>query len=230
MRPVIETKALQGKKTVALARWLIGKYLVRRCADGREDARMIVETEAYHGESDLARHARAGRTKRTAVMYGPGGVWYVYLCYGIHEMLNLVVGPPGCPAAILIRGVEGAVGPGRVTKALAIDRRLNTAAAAEQSGLWLEDRGGRVPRAAVKVTPRIGVDYAGPIWSMKHWRFSYDPRALPSPRPARPRLKSNSTPAHDGPRARSARVAPTSRDPLVRIAARKTRRMPPRGG
>ncbi len=133
---------------------------------------MIVETEAYHGESDRACHARAGRTKRTEVMYGPGGVWYVYLCYGIHEMLNLVVGPRDWPAAILIRGVEGAIGPGRVTKALAIDRRLNAASATDPaSGLWLEDRGVRVPRALVKKTPRIGVDYAGPIWSMKHWRF-----------------------------------------------------------
>jgi DNA-3-methyladenine glycosylase len=140
---------------------------------------MIVEVEAYHGESDLACHARAGRTKRTQVMYGPGGFWYVYLCYGIHEMLNLVVGPADFPAAILIRGVEGAVGPGRVTKALGIDRRLNaTSATSGESGLWLEDRGVRVPRRIVQVTPRIGVDYAGPIWSMKHWRFAFDPKAL----------------------------------------------------
>ena len=136
---------------------------------------MIVETEAYHGESDQACHARAGRTKRTEVMYGPGGVWYVYLCYGIHEMLNLVVGPRDWPAAILIRGVEGAIGPGRVTKALAIDRKLNAASAtAEASGLWLEDRGVRIPRGKITATPRIGIDYAGPIWSAKHWRFTLE--------------------------------------------------------
>ena len=182
MRTLVEAEALQAKKTVALARGLLGKHLVRRGADGREDARMIVEVEAYHGESDLACHARAGRTKRTEVMYRPGGVWYVYLCYGIHEMLNLVVGPRDWPAAILIRGVEGAVGPGRVTKTLGIDRRLNAASATSAaSGLWLEDRGVRVPRRLVQVTPRIGVDYAGPIWSMKHWRFAFDPRALPIP-------------------------------------------------
>ena len=196
MSPLIEADALQGKKTVVLARWLIGKYLVRRRADGRIDARMILETEAYHGESDLACHARAGRTKRTEVMYGPGGAWYVYLCYGIHEMLNLVVGPRDWPAAILIRGVEGAIGPGRVTKTLGIDRRLNATAAAESSGLWLEDRGVRLPRGAIKVTPRIGVDYAGPIWSMKHWRFTLESRAALSPRAARPRAKSNSSPVH----------------------------------
>jgi DNA-3-methyladenine glycosylase len=156
---------------VALARWLVGKYLVRRLPDGREDGRMIVETEAYHGESDLACHARAGRTRRTEVMYGPGGMWYVYLCYGIHEMLNLVVGPPDWPAAVLIRGVEAARGPGRVTKSLGIDRRFNAAPADVASGLWLEDRGVRLPRGSVHATKRIGIDYAGPIWTAKHWRF-----------------------------------------------------------
>ena len=107
-------------------------------------------------------------------MYAAGGVWYVYLCYGMHEMLNLVVGPRDFPAAVLIRGVEGASGPGRVTKALGIDRRLNAARAAPASGLWLEDRGGRVPRRRVRATPRIGVDYAGPVWAKKPWRFTFD--------------------------------------------------------
>ncbi len=179
MGPIIEAKVLQEKKTVALARWLLGKHLVRRRTDGVIDARMIVETEAYDGERDQACHARAGRTSRTQVLYRPGGVWYVYLCYGIHEMLNLVVGQEDWPAAILIRGVEGAIGPGRVTRALSIDRRLNTAnATSDVSGLWLEDRGVRVPRRIVETTPRIGVDYAGPIWTMKLWRFRFDPRAL----------------------------------------------------
>jgi DNA-3-methyladenine glycosylase len=174
-------EVFQSKRTVALARWLLGKYLVRRLSDGREVARMIVETEAYHGESDLACHARAGRTRRTEVMYGPGGVWYVYLCYGIHEMLNLVVGPADSPAAILIRGVEGARGPGRVTKALKIDRGLNGTAAEPASGLWLEDRGVKLPRGSVQATKRIGIDYAGPIWTAKHWRF-----VLPETKPAKP--------------------------------------------
>src|SRR5215216_8075639 len=110
MAQLIEAKRLHSKETVVLARWLLGKFLVRRLPDGTEDARMIVETEAYCGERDLACHARAGRTRRTEVLYREGGVWYVYLCYGIHEMLNLVVGPRDCPAAILIRGVDGIVG------------------------------------------------------------------------------------------------------------------------
>src|SRR5215207_4716746 len=187
MRAVVEAQVFQQKKPVALARWLLGKNLVRRFNDSRLESRMIIETEAYNGEEDQACHARAGRTRRTEVMYGPGGIWYVYLCYGIHEMLNLVVGPADWPAAILIRGIERAIGPGRVTKALAIDRKLNRLPAAEESGLWLEDRGVRVPAALITATPRVGVDYAGPIWSMKHWRFTFDPRALPPPRRERRR-------------------------------------------
>jgi DNA-3-methyladenine glycosylase len=194
MGRIIEAKTFHAKKTVALARWLLGKYLVRRRSDGRKDARMIVETEAYCGEEDLACHARAGRTKRTEVMYGEGGVWYVYLCYGIHEMLNLVTGPRDWPEAILIRGVEGAIGPGRVTKGLEIDRRLNAKAAEPASGLWLEDRDVRVSRSRIKVTPRIGIDYAGPTWSTKHWRFTFDPPAPPKPSPEFSRAKSSRAP------------------------------------
>jgi DNA-3-methyladenine glycosylase len=178
MPRIIKAKALRAKKTVALARWLLGKHLVRRVAGGRIEARLITEVEAYDGERDRASHARMGRTARNAVMYEPGGVWYVYLCYGMHEMLNLVVGPRGWPAAVLIRGVAGASGPGRLTRHLAIDRRLNAVAATSRAGgLWLEDRGGGVPRRAVRATPRIGIDYAGPVWAAKRWRFTFEPAA-----------------------------------------------------
>jgi DNA-3-methyladenine glycosylase len=170
MPRIVKAKAFQSEKTVAVARSLLGKFLVRSTSRG-EVARMIVEVEAYDGERDRACHARHGRTVRNAVMYGPGGVWYVYLCYGMHEMLNLVTGPPGYPAAVLIRGIEGARGPGRLTQALAIDRRLNGSACAPESGLWIEDRGVRLPRSAIQTTPRIGVDYAGPVWAKKPWRF-----------------------------------------------------------
>ncbi len=186
MAPAVEAEVFQTKKTVALARWLLGKHLVRRGPDGATDARLIVETEAYDGERDLACHARAGRTARTDVMYGAGGVWYVYLCYGMHEMLNLVAGPAGWPAAVLIRGVAGLSGPGRLTRALAIDRRLNRLPATPASGLWVEDRGVRLPARAILRTPRIGVGYAGPVWAAKPWRFTVDPRALPALPPPRP--------------------------------------------
>lgn len=156
--------------TVALARALLGKVLVRTAPGGREE-RIILETEAYHGTADLACHASKGSTPRTQVMFGPGGHWYVYLCYGIHEMLNLVTGPEGFPAAVLIRGVEGADGPGRVTKRLGIDRRLNGQPAQPGTGLHLEDHGIVVPRGSIEAGPRVGVDFAGPVWAAKPWRF-----------------------------------------------------------
>lgn len=230
MRSIVEAKVFQQKKTVALARWLLGKHLVRRFPDGVTDARLITETEAYSGERDQACHARAGRTDRTDVMYGPGGVWYVYLCYGIHEMLNLVVGPADWPAAILIRGVDGAIGPGRVTKSLAIDRRLNRASATEESsGLWIEDRGVRVPARLVTRTPRIGVDYAGPIWSLKHWRFTVDPQALRSLLDAPPQSESMPDPHCNGAPERWEPVAPTAPAPSAQRAARISHRTPLQG-
>jgi DNA-3-methyladenine glycosylase len=224
MTPIVEAELFRRKKTLALTRWLLGKHLVRRFADGRVDARMIVETEAYNGESDLACHARAGRTGRTDVLYGPGGVWYVYLCYGIHEMLNLVVGPSDWPAAILIRGVEGAIGPGRVTKTLGINRELNRAPAAETSGLWIEDRGVRIPPALIVRTPRIGVEYAGPVWSAKPWRFTFNPRALPPSRAARILPAATRDPDRNGAPAHAEPAAPTSRDLSVQTGARTVRR------
>lgn len=199
MGRLVNANDLTTQKTVAVARWLLGKHLVRRHGDGRTEARMIVETEAYDGEHDLACHARVGRTKRTEVMYGEGGIWYVYLCYGIHEMLNLVVGPRDYPAAVLIRGVEGAVGPGRVTKALGIDRRLNAQSAlSEESGLWLEDRDVVVRRREIETGPRVGIDYAGPIWAAKPWRFIYLPQAPSVPPAVRVREKSSRGPRPSG--------------------------------
>ncbi|MGC4071751.1 MAG: DNA-3-methyladenine glycosylase [Nibricoccus sp.] len=171
MSEVLQAKVFQGKNTVGIARGLIGRVLVRRHADGRETRHVITETEAYCGEDDLACHARAGRTARTDVMYRTGGVWYVYLCYGIHEMLNLVTGPEDFPAAVLIRGVADAGGPGRLTKALEIGRALNGLPAAEESGLWIEEAPERVPRSRIRVTPRVGVDFAGPEWAAMPWRF-----------------------------------------------------------
>ena len=173
MARVVKAKSLQSHLTVKLARGLLGKLLVRRHADGTITRHRITEVEAYDGEKDLACHASKGRTKRTAVMYAPGGVWYVYLCYGVHEMLNLVTGPLDYPAAILIRGVEGVSGPGRVTRHLGIDRALNGAPITAAAGLWLEDDGFAVPRKLFRKGPRIGVAYAGPVWAAKPWRFHF---------------------------------------------------------
>jgi len=164
---------------VALARSLLGKVLVRSVSGGGGETRHILtELEAYHSEQDLACHASKGRTPRTDVLYRAPGIWYVYLCYGIHEMLNLVVGPEGFPAAILVRGVHDMIGPGRVTKALQIGRSLNGQSASPASGLWIEDQGIKVPKSWIIAGPRVGVDYAGEIWAAKPWRFQIDPKRM----------------------------------------------------
>ncbi|MDI1318629.1 MAG: DNA-3-methyladenine glycosylase [bacterium] len=177
MARAIKQEELQSDNTVGLARWLLGKALVRTIGGGRMEY-IITEVEAYDGVRDLACHASKGRTKRTEVMYQPGGIWYVYLCYGMHEMLNLVTGPADYPAAVLIRGVNGIPGPGRLTRRLQIDRQLNGLSARPASGLHLVDRGLAIPRRQIKSGPRIGVDYAGPVWARKPWRFYFDPSFL----------------------------------------------------
>ncbi len=158
-----------SRPALVVARELLGKTLVRRWRN-REQAVLVHEVEAYIGPHDLASHGRFGRTARTEVMYGPAGFWYVYLCYGIHWMLNVVTDGEDHPAAVLFRGAGEFTGPGKLTKGLGIDRRLNSLAADESTGLWLEDRGVKVRRSQIEITPRIGIDYAGD-WKEKPYRF-----------------------------------------------------------
>jgi DNA-3-methyladenine glycosylase len=153
---------------VALA--LLGKSLVRR-RGRRLEAWRITETEAYVGPEDLASHAARGRTARTEVMFGPAGRFYVYFIYGMYWMLNVVTGDVGHPAAVLIRGAGEVEGPGRLTRALAITGALNGKPSTERTGLWIADPGDPPPARAILRTPRIGVDYAGPLWSAKPYRF-----------------------------------------------------------
>ena len=153
---------------VTLASRLLGKFLCRRLADGTVLRRRITETEAYFGEEDTACHAHRGRTPRTDVMYEAGGCAYVYLCYGMHELLNVVTGPKDRPEAVLIRGVEGADGPGKLTKLLHITRAFNRVRFATSADLWLEDDGFS-PRCLR--TPRIGIAYASARDRLRKWRF-----------------------------------------------------------
>lgn len=180
MRRVIEPREWQGRATVRLARSLLGKVLVRTTSQGRVE-HVIVETEAYHGTADRASHASKGRTARTEVMFAPGGCWYVYLCYGMHEMLNLVTGPADFPAAVLVRGVELVSGPGRLTRRLGIGRGLNGLPVVPESGLHLEDHSIVAPARHIIAGPRVGVDYAGPVWAAKPWRFRIEPQKLRRP-------------------------------------------------
>jgi DNA-3-methyladenine glycosylase len=159
-----------------VARDLLGHALVRR-TDAGVLRGVIVETEAYVGPEDLACHARFGATARTEVMFGPGGVAYVYLCYGIHELFNVVTGPAGHGQAVLIRAIAPHAGlgddvtvgrgPGKLTRALGIDRRHNRRDLA-RGNLYIA----APPAAAdeIAIGPRIGVDYAG-AWADEPLRF-----------------------------------------------------------
>ena len=175
-RKQLPRKRFQGG-TVTLARELIGCQLCRRMPDGSVRRLVITETEAYDGPEDLACHAHTNRkTKRNAVMFERGGICYVYLCYGIHWLLNLVTGPPDYPAAVLIRGAGSFNGPGKLTKGLAIDGANNRQPLTRKAGLWIEEPAEPLPpKIAVRATPRIGIDYAGPYWSQVPYRFLLAP-------------------------------------------------------
>ena len=151
-----------------LAPLLLGKLLCRRLPDGSVLRRRIIETECYFGEQDSACHASRGRTPRTDTLYMHGGVAYVYLCYGMHELFNVVTGPEDHPEAVLIRGVENAPGPGRATKLLGITRVYNRLPLSADTGLWIEDDGAR---PEYTTAPRVGIGYATPEDQARLWRY-----------------------------------------------------------
>ncbi|WP_020570619.1 DNA-3-methyladenine glycosylase [Neolewinella persica] len=183
---------LTGTDPVVIARQLIGVELVTTLG-GVETAVRITETEAYWAPDDRASHAFGNkRTKRTEVFFHQPGTAYVYLCYGIHEMFNVVTGPAGTAHAILIRAGEPSrglehikkrrnietlspqlsSGPGVLTKALGIDRKLNGHDLLLPNGVVrLEVTGPEVPPSQLIATPRIGIGYAGEPWTSKAWRF-----------------------------------------------------------
>lgn len=166
-------RAYFNRPTLQVARGLLGKYLVRRTASDLFVG-MIVEVEAYVGPEDLACHASKGRTKRTEVLFGPPGVAYVYLIYGMYHCLNVVTEREGFPAAVLIRAVANEAhlidGPGRLCRAFQIDLRLNRCDMSQGRDLWIEDRSRRIIASEITSAPRVGVEYAGE-WAAKPWRF-----------------------------------------------------------
>lgn len=164
----------------------------------------IVETEAYQGESDLACHARAGRTARTAVMYGPPGRAYVYFIYGMHWMLNVVTGPPDVPEAVLIRaivpvtglaemarrrGIDPASrlppatwtnGPARLCQALGVDGRHNGADLTDPFGELVIEAGPRITPEQIIAGPRVGIERVPEPWRSQPWRFRLQNWQVPS--------------------------------------------------
>lgn len=153
---------------LTLAPALVGKLLVRRFPDGSEKRLRITETEAYCGVEDTACHARKGKTKRAGILWRAGGTIYVYLCYGMHEMLNIVSGSENDPQAVLIRCCEGFEGPGKLTKELGIDRSFNGLDILSCDGLRIEDDGTKVN---ITQLPRVGIAYAEPADREALWRF-----------------------------------------------------------
>lgn len=173
---------------VSLSQQLLGKYLMTHI-DGKLTGGMILETEAYKGAEDRACHAyKNKRTKRTEAMFDQGGVAYVYLCYGMHNLFNVVTNQKNIPHAILIRAITPEIGietmqlrrkttspnqltsgPGKVCQALNIQISHNASLLTE-SPVWIEDRGITFQNHQIEATPRIGVSYAQED-ALLPWRF-----------------------------------------------------------
>ena len=160
------TKNFYLEDAEILAPRILGKLLVRRTENGIIRA-VITETECYKGTDDTACHASRGKTARAFVMFEEGGRAYVYLCYGMHNMLNIVTGAEGQPQAVLIRSLDEIRGPGRLTKAMDITRELNGEILYESDRLWVEDG----ESLEYTQTPRIGIDYADKKDRERLWRY-----------------------------------------------------------
>lgn len=187
--PKLPYSFYQQDNVTDLAVQLLGKQLLT-LVDGKLTGGTIVETEAYNGIADKASHAYGGRfTPRTSTMYEAGGVSYVYLCYGIHHLFNVVTGPNGTPHAVLVRGIMPTIGietmlerrkmgslapritagPGALAQALAINKSLNAKDLMGEE-IWIEDNGISFSPAEIVASPRIGVDYAQDH-ALLPWRF-----------------------------------------------------------
>ncbi len=158
-----------NRSSVDVAKDLLGKYLVREIG-GKIQRYKITETESYEGFKDKASKAHRGQTVGNAPMFSEAGTIYVYFTYGMHWLVNIVCGKSGHPSAVLLRGVEGTVGPARLTKKLRIDKSLNSRMLGKKSGLWIEE-GDKKVKFNVQKTPRIGIDSSGPVWSKRLLRF-----------------------------------------------------------
>ena len=178
------------REVTLVARDLLGMHLVRQVGDQRVSG-MIVETEAYRGEEDLACHARHGKTPRTEVMYGEAGRAYIYFTYGMHWLLNVVTGDVGFPAAVLLRAIvplegiaiiaanragrpekEWCNGPAKICQALQITGAMNGIdLTSNHSGLWIEEAQA-VPDTRVVTGTRIGIGSVPEPWKSIPWRFN----------------------------------------------------------
>lgn len=147
---------------------LVGKILVRTFDDGTEIRERIAETEVYRGEEDLGCHASKGRTKRTELLFGESGVIYVYLCYGMHWLMNVITGEVDQPQGVLFRAGAVHDGPAKLTKFLGVDGSFNGESFCGNPRIRIEDDGFR---PQIITAPRVGIDYAGDYWKSIEWRY-----------------------------------------------------------
>ncbi|MEB2333850.1 MAG: DNA-3-methyladenine glycosylase [Anaerolineaceae bacterium] len=181
------------RPTLTVARELIGARLVR-IDRGQKLVGLIVETEAYISEKDLACHCKAGRTPRTQVMYGEAGHAYVYFTYGNHWMFNVVTERVDFPAAVLIRAIQpmegvelmskrrsgrDTFGPGKLTQAMGIGRRENAVDLTEPASPLRIEAGVQVPNSLVTKSPRVGLNNTPEPWLSKPWRFKVKDWKIP---------------------------------------------------
>ena len=199
-KKMVNANFFQREDVVQVSRELLGKFLVTHI-HGNACAGMICETEAYAGITDRACHAYGNRrTARTEVMFGKGGITYVYLCYGIHHLFNIVTNGEGIPDAVLIRAiypVEGiptmlhrrnlsqdhttqtkriSGGPGTLSQAMGI-RVDDSGMSLQGNKIWVEDRGLDIDPQLITANPRIGVDFAGAD-ALLPYRFTLNPKTI----------------------------------------------------
>lgn len=165
---MILTEEFFHRDALIVAPELIGKIIVRILDDGTEIRERIAEVEVYRGEEDKACHASKGRTKRTEILYGESGFIYVYLCYGIHWLMNVITGEKEQPQGILIRCGNVHDGPAKLTKYLQIDGSFNGEKICGNNRIRIEDDGFR-PK--IRTASRVGIDYAGDYWRDIKWRY-----------------------------------------------------------
>jgi len=166
------------RPTLKVAKELLGKYIVRRIGR-KEVAGKIIETEAYIGPKDKASHAYQGKiTPRNKAEYLIGGHIYIYLVYGMYWQLNISTYREGKPECVLIRAIEVpgvdknlTNGPGKLCRFLKLDKSFYGEDLTKSKRIWLEDRGEKIKTSQILATARIGIDYAGPYWSKRKWRF-----------------------------------------------------------
>lgn len=168
-----EPKALEEgffhRDCLEVAPDLVGKLIIRTLESGEKITLRITETEAYRGEEDTACHASKGRTPRTELLYREAGVIYVYLCYGIHWLMNVITGEKEQPQGVLIRACQSYEGPAKLTKRLQIDKSFNGSSFINNDRIMIADDGFSPEIVRLK---RVGIDYATPEYRDILWRYA----------------------------------------------------------